>query len=263
MKQVLLITDGCSNVGISPVVAAAHAHRMGVIVNVVGVIDDGDIGERGAAEIAAIAEAGGGMSRIVAQEALPATVQMMTRKTVVQTVQQAVQRELRQLIGPGAALERLAPEQRAPVVRMIDDISETTPLRVAMLIDTSASMRPKLKAVEEACRDLLISLRARQGRSELAVLHFPGNTEADLLAGWTADLAKAGDLFYNLNIRGTTPTGPALLKAARYVLGVGNSESGALAEREADGIMNPDVARGASCGRKAGSGDGIWSDYVV
>lgn len=255
MKQVLLITDGCSNVGMSPVAAAAHARQLGIAVNVIGVVDDGELGERGATEIAEIAKAGGGMSRIVSSRALAETVQMMTRKTVVQTIQQAVQKELRHIMGPSAALESLPPEHRAPVVRVIDDLSESSSLRVALLIDTSASMRPKLKAVEEACRDLLVSLRARKGASEMAVLHFPGNREADLLAGWTSDLAKVGHLFYKLNMKGTTPTGPALMKAARYVMDAEWPES---ASEPDDGGW-----REGSPTSRTSSGDGILSDYIV
>lgn len=254
MKQIVLITDGCSNEGISPVVAAAHAVRQGIVVNVIGIVDDGtEMGERGASEIAEIAKAGGGMSRIVSSRALAETVQMMTRKTVVQTIRQTVQQELRQLMGPMASLESLSPERRGPVVRMIDELSETGSLRVALLIDTSASMRPKLRAVEEACRDLLASLRARKGKSEMSVLHFPGNTEADLLADWTSDLAKKDELFYKLNMKGTTPTGPALMKALRYVVDAGSSRNADVTDDEWEG--GPPF--------RASSGDGILSDYIV
>ena len=38
MKQIMLITDGCSNVGESPVMAAALARQEGITVNVVGVV---------------------------------------------------------------------------------------------------------------------------------------------------------------------------------------------------------------------------------
>ncbi len=41
MKQIILITDGCSNVGISPVIAAAHAKAEGIVVHVVGIADTG------------------------------------------------------------------------------------------------------------------------------------------------------------------------------------------------------------------------------
>ena len=46
MKQILLITDGCSNVG--PVrFWPTHALQDGIVVNVVGVLDYGTIGELG------------------------------------------------------------------------------------------------------------------------------------------------------------------------------------------------------------------------
>lgn len=99
MKQILLITDGCSNVGVSPVLAAAEAREEGITVNVVGVIDYGTIGELGSREIEDIARAGGGISQIVGTRQLAHTMQMMTRKTVVQTIQQAVNRELTQILG--------------------------------------------------------------------------------------------------------------------------------------------------------------------
>lgn len=95
MKQILLITDGCSNVGESPVLAAAHARQEGITVNVVGVVDYGTIGELGSREIADIAKAGGGLSRIASTSQLAQTIQMMTRKTVVQTIQQAVNKEVK------------------------------------------------------------------------------------------------------------------------------------------------------------------------
>ncbi|WP_209978403.1 vWA domain-containing protein [Paenibacillus eucommiae] len=222
MKQVLLITDGCSNVGLSPVIAAAEAKTEGIIVNVIGVIDQGELGLLGTEEIREIAEAGGGMSRIVNSQQLSHTVQMMTRKTVAHTIQQAVGQELQQILGH-SQLEQLPPTQRAEVVRVIDQMSETTTLRVALLIDTSASMKPKLAAVKEAISDLLLSLRARSGKSELAAFHFPGsiNGEEELVMDldWTNELANLDKMFYKINMKGTTPTGPALLRTVRFVAG--------------------------------------------
>ncbi|WP_127587141.1 VWA domain-containing protein [Paenibacillus koleovorans] len=249
MKQILLITDGCSNVGISPVAAAAHAQQEGIVVNVVGIVDDGEAGERGMDEIAEIARAGGGMSRLVTAAVLSQTVQAMTRKTVMTTMHLAVSRELRQILGTGE-LEALPPDKRGEVVRVIDDMSEQTPLRVALLIDTSASMKLKLKAVEETCRDLLLSLQARKGRSEMAVFHFPGRSDADLLIDWSSDLAKLQHLFYNLNIKGTTPTGPAIRQVLQHF--------SIRASERADRSDSPRYPQPRSDQK-----DGIWSDYVV
>lgn len=219
MKQILLITDGCSNVGPSPVMAAAHALQEGITVNVVGVLDYGTIGELGGFEIQEIAKAGGGIHRIVGIPQLARTMQMMTRKTVVQTIQQAVNKEIQQILGGGGSLEDLHPEKRSQVVEVVDELAETTPLQVALLIDASASMKPKLGAVEEAIRDLMLSLKARAGSSHLAVFHFPGRGSGEDVVkdvDWTPDLDGVRGLFHRLQMKGATPTGPALLKVIDY-----------------------------------------------
>jgi Ca-activated chloride channel family protein len=222
MKQIILITDGCSNVGVSPVIAAAEANAVGITVNVIGVIDQGELGLLGSEEIQEIASAGGGMNRIVNSGQLSQTVQMMTRKTVSHTIQQAVGKELEHILGH-KQLEQLPPPQRAEIVQVIDQMSETTSLRVALLIDASASMKPKLPAVREAIRDLLLSLKARVGKSELAVFHFPasinGEDELAMDLNWTEELANLDKMFYKINMKGTTPTGPALLRTVQFVAG--------------------------------------------
>ncbi|MEK3790269.1 hypothetical protein MKX42_00720 [Paenibacillus sp. FSL R7-0204] len=218
MKQILLITDGCSNVGESPVLAAAHARQEGITVNVVGVVDYGTIGELGSREIADIAKAGGGISRIVGTPQLAQTIQMMTRKTVVQTIQQAVNKEVQKILGDGSLAE-LPPQQRSQVVTVVDELTETSPLRIALLIDASASMKPKLGAVEDAIRDLALSLEAREGRSEIAVFHFPGRSgseDAMLDIDWTRNVSEVRSLFSRLKMRGATPTGPAIFKVLEH-----------------------------------------------
>jgi len=240
MKQILLITDGCSNVGLSPVVAAAHAYAEGITVNVVGVLDQDETFASGQEEIADIAKSGGGMSRIVGTKQLSQTVQMMTRKTVVTTIQQAVNKELRQVFGSDS-VEALPPEKRGEVVRVIDELGETTALQVALLIDASASMKPKMAAVEEAIRDLVLSLQARTGKSQIAVFHFPdssagGDCVCDL--PWTDNLNGIRRIIPKLNMRGTTPTGPAIMQVIDFYRkgSYGRNISG-----ETDGMMGDNV----------------------
>lgn len=247
MNQILLITDGCSNVGESPVTAAARAWAEGIYVNVIGVVDEGEIGERGALEIAEIARAGGGMSRIVGPRQLSQTVQMMTRQTVASTIRQAVDLELRQLFGL-SSIAALPPAKRAEVVEVMQELEETAELRVALLIDASASMKPKLRAVEEAIRDMMLSLSSRKGESQLAVFHFPGahsGEDAVLDMDWTSDLGSARSIFQRLVMRGATPTGPALLKVMDFM------RYGTLNEH------------GKSWREKTEGQDGILGDYVV
>lgn len=222
IKQILLITDGCSNEGMNPVAAAAHAFSEGIVVNVIGVIDRGDLGEKGSAEIKEMAEAGGGMSRIVSTDQLAQTVQMMTRKTVTHTLHQVVQKELKQIIQASSdnqtgQLEELPPAQRAEVVRVIDELGESSPLRIALVVDSSASMHSKLQAVQEAIEDLMLSLHARQGKSEIAVFHFPdkaGAAAKDI--DWTTDLTRTRGWYKKLSMQGTTPTGPAIMQVISH-----------------------------------------------
>ena len=213
MRQILLITDGCSNVGVSPVVAAAHAQSEGITVNVVGVLDQDEAEDYGAPEIHEIARAGGGLSRMVSLRELARTVQMMTRKTVMHTIQSAVNKELQQVFGT-ASIEELPPDKRGEVVRVIDELGETSPLQVALLIDTSASMKSKMKAVEEAIKDLMLSLQARQGSSRISVFRFPGSrhgAECAQVLEWTDSAAGLPSLFAKITMQGTTPTGPAIM----------------------------------------------------
>ncbi|MEF2968725.1 hypothetical protein V3851_23265 [Paenibacillus sp. M1] len=248
MKQIMLITDGCSNVGESPVMAAALAKQEGIIVNVVGIVDYGTIGELGSLEIAEIAKAGGGMSSLSGTQKLAQTMQMLTRKTVVQTIQHAVNKELKQILG-NASVEELPPEQRSQVVEVIDELSETSSLDVALLIDASASMKPKLAAVEEAIRDMMLSLGARKGSSRLAVFHFPGShggEDAVLDLDWTTDLGSVRSIFQRIAMRGATPTGPAILKVMEFF------QYGTLKGHESKNWPEePD------------RGEGILGDYVV
>jgi Ca-activated chloride channel family protein len=253
MKQIILITDGCSNVGISPVIAAARAKSEGIVVNVIGLADVHDSDASSAAEINDIARAGGGMSRIVSAQRLCQTVQMMTRKTVVHTIQQVVGKQLNRILGDGR-IDSLPPDQRAQVVQVMDDLSETAALKVALLIDTSASMKPKLQAVKDAIYDLQLSLQARTGVSETAVFHFPGSSadspDAQQDLDWTRDLANLNRLFYKLNMKGVTPTGPALNKVIDLMT--------ATAVDDIYGSENH-----AEQARTPASKDGMLIDYIV
>lgn len=87
----------------------------------------------------------------------------------------------------------------------MDELTETTPLRIALLIDASASMKPKLAAVEEAIRDLALSLEAREGSSEIAVFHFPGRSsseDAALDMDWSSNVSEVRSLFSRMKMRG-------------------------------------------------------------
>src|SRR6476661_1168974 len=109
IRQILLITDGCSNQGDDPIAMAALAREQGITVNVIGVMEQDTIDEKGMTEIEGIAMSGGGVSQIVYAQQLSQTVQMVTQKAMTQTIQGVINRELQQILGDSKSFEDLPP----------------------------------------------------------------------------------------------------------------------------------------------------------
>jgi Ca-activated chloride channel family protein len=213
LRQILVVTDGCSNSGMSPVAAAALAREQGITVNVIGVIDKSELGEKGETEIREIAEAGGGLCDIVYPQQLAQTVQMLTRKAMTRTIHQVVNKELKEILGD-SGIEELEPQKRVQVAGMVDELGEKSSLNVVMLVDTSGSMKPKMSAVQQAIHDFSISLRSRSGQSKMAVCSFPGKQKyLDVRIPWTDKVEIAHQLTSDLAMSGITPTGPAIVEA--------------------------------------------------
>ncbi|XJZ27390.1 VWA domain-containing protein [Bacillota bacterium Lsc_1132] len=214
IQQILLITDGCSNQGEDPIAMAALAKEEGITVNVIGVMDQDIIDDKGMKEIENIAMSGGGVSQIVYAQQLSQTVQMVTRKAMTQTIQGIVNKELQQILGRTQTMEDLPPEKRGEVMEVVDELGETVELEVLILVDTSASMKQKLQTVKEAILDLSISLNSRTGHNSFSVFVFPGKkSEVEMLLGWTPKLTMLTSVFSQLSPGGITPTGPAIRAA--------------------------------------------------
>ena len=217
VRQILLITDGCSNYGEDPVTMAALAKELGITVNVIGVMENDVIEERGVREIEEIALQGGGVSEIVYARSLSQTVQMVTRKAMTQTLQGVVNKELKQILGNDAGLESLPPDKRGEVLEVVEELNETVDLEILILVDTSASMKNKLPTVKEALLDLSLSLNARTGNNHFSLFVFPGKrSEVEKLLDWTPKLETLTSVFSKLTPGGMTPTGPAIKAATAY-----------------------------------------------
>lgn len=213
LRQILVVTDGCSNTGMSPVAAAALAREQGITVNVIGVIEKSELGEKGEMEIREIAEAGGGLCDIVYPQQLAQTVQMLTRKAMTRTIHQVVNKELKEILGD-SGIEELEPQKRVQVAGMVDELGEKSSLNVVMLVDTSGSMKPKLSAVQQAIHDFSISLHSRSGQSRMSVCSFPGKQKhLDVRIPWTEKVEQAHQISSDLAMSGITPTGPAIVEA--------------------------------------------------
>lgn len=214
LKQILLITDGCSNKGEDPMAAAALAYEQGITVNVIGILDDHVENPVGLQEVEDIALSGGGVSQIVYQETLVQTVQMVTKQAMTQTLQGVVNSELKQILGHEETIENMEPEKRGEIMEVVEDMGETVMLEVLVLVDTSASMFDKLETVKEALIDLSISLNARMGDNRFCIFSFPGKRkDIQKVFDWSPKLDAVSTIFPKLTSGGITPTGPALREA--------------------------------------------------
>lgn len=217
IKQILLITDGCSNQGGDPIAMAALAQEQGITVNVIGVMEHDTIDEQGMREIEGIALSGGGVSQVVYAQILSQTVQMVTRKAMTQTLQGVVNKELQQILGGSQTMEDLPPDKRGEIMEVVDELGETIQLEVLILVDTSASMKHKLPTVKEALIDLSLSLNSRSGNNQFAVYVFPGKKKnVERILDWTPRLESLANIFSKLSTGGMTPTGPAISEAISY-----------------------------------------------
>ncbi len=215
LKQILLITDGCSNKGEDPAAVAALASQQGITVNVIGILDDDQTEDPdGLQEVDDIALSGSGVSQIVYKQSLAQTVQTVTKQAMTQTLQGFVNKELEQILGPKQTMEDLEPEKRGEIMEVVEDMGETCDLEVLVLVDTSASMHDKIETVKEALIDLSISLNARIGRNRFCIFNFPGKRkDIDQVLDWSPRLDQISSVFPKLLSGGITPTGPAIREA--------------------------------------------------
>lgn len=217
LRQILLITDGCSNHGEEPSAMAELARKQGITINVIGVMENDVIDEKGLKEIEKIAGSGGGVSQIVYAQQLSQTVQMVTQKAMTQTIQGVINRELQQILGDSRTMEDLPPEKRGEVMEVVDELGETSKLEVLVLVDTSASMKHKLPTVKDSLLDLSLSMNARMGDSRFSVFVFPGKrNDVEKLLDWTPNLEALTATFPKLSTGGLTPTGPAIREALTF-----------------------------------------------
>src|SRR5690625_67838 len=217
IKQVLLITDGCSNQGEDPIEVSHMIAKKGISINVIGVLEDDQSEDPlGLREVNEIAQAGKGISRIVYADLLSETVQAVTQQAMTQTIQSFVSKELKEIFGKNTDEEDLPPETRGEVHRVIEDLGESAHLQVLILVDTSASMQHKMEAVKDALDDFILSLQARTGQHSYSIYQFPArNQVVKELLPWTSDGKSVAKVFPKLAAGGITPTGAALKQAVR------------------------------------------------
>lgn len=214
IKQIIVVTDGRSNTGISPVEAAKRAYETGIIVSTIGIINlKNSSDEKDIEEVERIAAAGGGLCEYSHIEDLSRTIQNLTYKTAQRTIEEIVSRQLKVIIGE--EIEKLEPKSRLKIVDFIEKYGENINLKCVIVLDASGSMRDKLAIAKRSAAELLENLQERKGSSSIAVITYPGEEAGmgSIICGFTNDTAILRQKLDSIRSGGGTPTGPAILKA--------------------------------------------------
>ncbi|SCG84221.1 putative protein yabS [Proteiniborus sp. DW1] len=215
-RQIMLITDGESNEGIDPITAAKEGHNRGVTISTIGITDKTN-DERPLSEIKDIAEAGGGVWELTNIQNLSMALSMATVKSVYKTIEEAVSKELKEIIGTG--LNDIPPESRIKVTDMIDRLGDEINIKCCIVIDSSSSMTNKMSMAKKSIINLLRVLEQRKGKTEIAVISYPGKNkdQYDILCNFTEDVSLLEESLNKILIGGNTPTGPAIESAVQLL----------------------------------------------
>lgn len=218
IKQIIVVTDGRSNMGTNPVEAARKAFSEGITVSTIGVINlRNSSDEKDIEEVEEIARAGGGLCEYTHIEDLGRTMQNLTQKTAQRTIEQIVSRQLKNIIGE--EIENIEPRSRLKIVDFIEKYGDNVNLKCVIVLDTSGSMRDKLCIAKRSVVELLSSLQGRRGSSSIAVIAYPGE-EADggsVICSFTSEISILKEKLEAIRAGGGTPTGPAILKACELL----------------------------------------------
>lgn len=208
LKQIILISDGQSNVGLDPAEVAEVAFNKGIKVNTIGIIDSRK-NKTPIFELEDIAERGGGICELTDLSSLSETLSRVTIKSVYETIEEVVNYELREMID--GDIKDMPPTKRHKFMNMIDKIGNEVSLKCLIVLDVSGSMKEKIKVAKKSIFELLMFLEERSGENQIGVMVFPGKDGYyELLCDFTIDIDELRKEIEIIEIGGTTPTGPAI-----------------------------------------------------
>ncbi len=219
IKQIIVVTDGKSNIGGNPVEAAVCAAREGITVNVIGIMAPQEMDDRFLQEVEEIAQAGKGVSEITMIQDLGHTMHMVTQKSMNKTIETIVGKQLKEILG--SELEEIPPRSRNKIIEYMDQLGESVGLKCCIVMDCSGSMGQKIGTARQSIIELMNSLKGRGGKSEIAVIAYPGENgeHCKIIHPFTADLDQIKRSVLSLKAGGTTPTAPAIEKALELIQG--------------------------------------------
>ncbi len=217
IKQMIVITDGKSNVGGNPVTAASEAAGEGIVVNAIGIVNHQRDEDDSLYEVEQIARAGGGIWQYSTIKDLGKTMCAVTQKTVNQSIHAIVGEQLREIIG--GDIEDIPPESRGAVIDYMEKLEEEAHVLCCIVIDCSGSMKSKMHTARQSILDLMRSLQARKGKSQVAVIAYPGENgnPTRRISGFTENISELKEKIFELKAGGTTPTAAAICEGIRLM----------------------------------------------
>ncbi|KAB3532375.1 VWA domain-containing protein [Alkaliphilus pronyensis] len=210
VKQIIVVTDGESNLGGDPVAAAKRAHSKDITISTIGILNSNCQKEKPFEEVANIAKAGGGYYEYTYIEDLSQTLHSLSYKTVSNTIQEAVNKQLKELIGND--INQMPPESRSKILNYIDEYSDDVAVCCCVLLDCSGSMTNKIHSARNSILDLMDSLKNRRGKLFLAILAYPGvrGTDSSILFDFEDNTVDIERSLYQMKPNGGTPTAAAI-----------------------------------------------------
>jgi Ca-activated chloride channel family protein len=219
IKQIVLVTDGKSNMGGNPITAAKEAAVKNIVVNTIGIVSN-HYQEESLYEIQQISLAGGGTWEVSTLDNLGFTMRAVTQKTINKTINTIVGNELKKIIG--GDINEIPPGKRSKIVEYMEQLGEESSLKCCILMDCSGSMMNKLSSAKKSILELIDSLEGRKGHSQLAIIAFPGEKGemTRLVQPLTENFKEAKTSIMSLRAGGTTPTAAAINKAVCIMEGM-------------------------------------------
>lgn len=218
IKQIIVITDGKSNIGINPIEAAKNANLQGILVSTIALIDGDNSGsEKDIEEVEGIAKAGGGLCEYTQIQDLSKTIKQMTQKTAQKTIEQIVSKQLKTIVG--VDINNLEPTSRFKIVEFIEKYGDSINIKCVIVLDTSGSMKNKLEKAKKSMYELLQDMKCRKGKSSISVVKYPGikNELCSIVCHFTQEPEILRDKIIGIKASGGTPTGPAIELACKVL----------------------------------------------
>lgn len=213
IRQIILVTDGESNVGGNPIEAARRANERNITLNTIGILSQSHHQEKHFSEIIDIAKAGGGKYELSYIDDLAKTIQSLSYKTISTTLQEVVGKQLQAMLGKD--IEGLPPEARSSILDYIDAYSDDISVCCCILLDCSGSMTSKIQSARHSIIDFLHSIKGRKGSFKVGLIGFSSEVENSsiVLHSFDDNPQQLERNLYKLQPKGATPTAIAIKHA--------------------------------------------------